>query len=164
MDKAKKKEILRAVKYTLIAMSAGIIQVIFNYGLLLAFPDWKVGPALFYLIGLIMSVIWNLTINKKYNFKAAGDLGKAIWLTVLFYGVFAPASTLLTAYLTNGELFGLWTLPNFLNINEYLATFICMVLNLGLEYPWQRLVIFKNNIDTNNQAQKEQEKEQEEVK
>jgi putative flippase GtrA len=64
--------------------------------------------------------------------------------TAGFYLVFTPASTLLGNYLAEGLL---W--------NEYLVTVINMVLNFVLEYLFQRFVVFRNSIDTNDLAQKE---------
>jgi putative flippase GtrA len=40
--------------------------------------------------------------------------------------------------------------------NEYLVTGINMVLNFVLEYLFQRFVVFRNSLDTNDLAKKEQ--------
>ena len=79
MEKAKKKELIRTIKYVLIAASAGIIQFGSTAILALIWPVEKFanGPVLFYLIGLTLSVIWNLTINRKYTFKSANNMGIA---------------------------------------------------------------------------------------
>jgi len=150
MEPQKKKETIRVIKYILIAASAGIIQFVSTLVLTLIWPKEKfsMGPALFYLIGLILSVIWNLTINRKYTFKSAANIKKAIWLTVAFYIVFAPASTLLQAWLVNGDVLNLFTIPH-LGWHELIGVVICMVLNLGLEYPFQRYIVFRDSIDTN---------------
>ena len=59
--------------------------------------------------------------------------------------VFTPLSTLLGNYLVESLL---W--------NEYLVTAINMVSNFVLEYLFQRFVVFRNSLDTNDLAKKEQ--------
>ena len=60
------KELLRAIKFALISASAGLIQIatftVLNEFLHL--PYW-----VSYLIALVLSVIWNFTLNRKYTFK-----------------------------------------------------------------------------------------------
>lgn len=151
MEKAKKKELIRTLKYVLIAASAGLIQLGTTTILSLIWPVAKFsnGPVLFYLIGLVLSVIWNLTINRKYTFKSANNMGIAILWTVGFYLIFTPASLLLQGWLTNGVLIENSTLilKHHLGWHTIFGTAICMVLNLGLEYPFQRFVVFRNSID-----------------
>ena len=71
----------------------------------------------------------------------------AIWLTVGFYVIFAPASTLLQAWLVNGDVLNLFMIDH-LDWHELIGTAICMILNLGLEYPFQRFIVFGKTIDT----------------
>lgn len=152
MTLEKKTELRRMIKYILIAASAGIIQFVSTLVLTLIWPKEKfsMGPALFYLIGLILSVIWNLTINRKYTFKSAANISKAVWLTIGFYVIFAPASTLLQAWLVNGDVLNLFTIAH-LGWHELIGVVICMLLNLGLEYPFQRYIVFRDSIDTSVQ-------------
>ena len=67
------KEVLRAVKFTLFSISAGIIQVLLTTIILDQIvrlkPYW-----LCYLIGLTASVIWNFTLNRQYTFQAANNI------------------------------------------------------------------------------------------
>lgn len=149
MEPAKKTELIRTFKYICIAASAGVIQFVSTLVLTLIWPkeEFSMGPALFYLIGLILSVIWNLTINRKYTFKSAANMKNAIWLTVAFYLIFAPASTLLQSWLSNGDVLNLFTI-DCLDWHELVGTVICMILNLGLEYPFQRFIVFRKSIDT----------------
>ncbi len=151
MEAQKKKEVIRTLKYVLIAASAGIIQFGSTAILNLIWPVEKFsnGPVLFYLIGLILSVVWNLTINRKYTFKSASNMGIAILWTIGFYIIFAPASLLLQGWLTNGVLIenSSLVLNTYLGWHALIGTAICMVLNLGLEYPFQRFIVFRNSID-----------------
>ena len=63
MDKEKKKEIARMIKFGLFSVSAGIIEFV-SFELLNAFTPWPYWPK--YLIALILSVVWNFTLNRAY--------------------------------------------------------------------------------------------------
>mgnify|MGYP003312184732 CR=1 FL=1 len=151
MEKEQKKELIRTLKYVIIAASAGVIQFGSTAILALIWPVEKFanGPVLFYLIGLTLSVIWNLTINRKYTFKSANNMGIAILWTLGFYIIFAPSSLLLQGWLTNGVLIedSTLVLKNCLGWHTLVGTIINMILNLGLEYPFQRFIVFRNSID-----------------
>ena len=140
-----KHEFLRTVKYVLIAASAGIIQF-GSFTLMNELIGWDYW--LSYLIALILSVVWNFTFNRRYTFKSASNIPKAMTLVFAYYCVFTPLSTLLEHYLTDK-----------LHWNEYLVTAINMLLNLATEFPFQRFVVFRKTIDTNDLAAKEQSKE-----
>ncbi len=137
-----KHELLRTVKYVLIAASAGIIQF-GSFTLMNELIGWDYW--LSYLIALILSVVWNFTFNRRYTFKSASNIPKAMALVFAYYCVFTPLSTLLEHYLTDK-----------LHWNEYLVTALNMLLNLATEFPFQRFVVFRKTIDTNDLAEKEQ--------
>ncbi len=142
-----KHEFLRTIKYVLIAASAGLIQIV-SFTLMNELIGWDYW--LSYLIALVLSVIWNFTFNRRYTFKSASNIPKAMLLVFAYYCVFTPLSTLLEHYLTDK-----------LHWNEYLVTAINMVLNLATEFPFQRFVVFRKTIDTNDLAKKESEKSSE---
>lgn len=135
-----KKELLRTIKYVLIAASAGLIEI-GSFTLMNELFHWNYWVS--YLIALVLSVLWNFTINRRYTFKSASNVPKAMLLVFAYYCVFTPLSTLLEHYLTDK-----------LGWNEYLVTGINMVLNLATEFPFQRFVVFRNTIDTNDLAAK----------
>ncbi len=137
----KHKEFLRTVKYVLIAASAGLIEI-GSFTLMNELLHWNYW--LSYLIALVLSVLWNFTINRRYTFKSASNVPKAMLLVFAYYCVFTPLSTLLEHVLTAK-----------LHWNEYLVTAINMILNLATEFPFQRFVVFRNSIDTNDLAKKE---------
>jgi len=141
----KKKEFWRAVKFVLFSASAGIIEIAVFALLneLLRLPYW-----LSYLTALVASVLWNFTLNRKFTFQSANNVPRAMLQVALFYAVFTPLSTLLEHVLT--EKLG-W--------NEYLATGINMALNLVTEYLYDRYVVFRDSIDTNERAKKQAEEE-----
>lgn len=128
------KEFFRFLKFALISASAGLIELgsftLFNE--VLHWPYW-----LSYMIALILSVLWNFTLNRKYTFQSASNIPEAMLKVALFYVVFVPASTWLEHCLTG------------LGMNEYLVTVINMLINFGLEFVYQRYYVFKDSLDTN---------------
>ena len=93
----KKKETLRAVKFVLFSISAGLIQAVSIWLLetFTRFPSW-----LCYLIGLVLSVLWNFTLNRKFTFKSAANVPVAMLKVAAYYAVYAPLSTLGVKFLT----------------------------------------------------------------
>ena len=125
----KKKELLRTVKFTLFSASAGIIQVL-SFTLMeevIHAPHW-----LSYLVALVLSVVWNFTLNRKFTFHSA--MAKVFG----FYLVFTPLSTWWTAALTDPTV----------GWNEYLVLGLTMAVNFVTEYLYQRFVVFGKSIDT----------------
>ena len=143
MQTNKKKELIRSLKFLLFSISAGVIQIL-SFTLLnelLHLPYW-----VSYLIALVLSVIWNFTLNRRFTFRSANNVPVAMLKVAAYYAVFTPLSTLLEKYLT--ETVG-W--------NEYLVTLINMVLNFVTEYLFDTFVVFRGAIDTNDLAKKEAE-------
>lgn len=133
------KEVLRAIKFTLFSISAGIIQIL-SFTLLNELTPMP--EHISYLIALVLSVIWNFTFNRKYTFQSAGNVPKAMLLVALFYLVFTPYSTWLEKLLVG------------LGWNEYLVTVINMVQNFVLEFLYDKFVVFRKDTDTNERAKK----------
>ena len=133
-----KKELLRSLKFLLFSISAGVIEIgsftIFNEFLHL--PPW-----LGYLIALVLSVLWNFTLNRKYTFKSNANIARAMTLVALYYCVFTPSSTYLEHFLTG------------IGWNEYLVTAINMIINFVTEFPFQRFVVYRNRVDTAVEAE-----------
>ena len=130
-----KKELIRTVKFVLFSISAGIIQVL-SFTLmeeLLHLPHW-----VSYLVSLILSVLWNFTLNRKYTFRSANNIPVAMMKVAVFYLIFTPLSTWWTAVLT-GEGVGL---------NEYLVLIGSMLVNFVTEYLYDRYIVFGKSIDT----------------
>jgi len=131
----KKKELLRTVKFVLFSASAGIIQVL-SFTLMeevIHASHW-----LSYLTGLVLSVVWNFTLNRKFTFHSAANVPVAMVKVALFYLVFTPLSTWWTAALTAPGV----------GWNEYLVLGLTMAVNFVTEYLYQRFVVFGKSIDT----------------
>lgn len=130
----RKKEFLRGVKFTLFSLSAGLIQI-GSFALFNELFHWAYWVS--YLIALILSILWNFTLNRRFTFQSAGNVPKAMLLVALFYLVFTPVSTLLEKFLTEEFL---W--------NEYSVTLLNMLLNFVTEFLYDRFVVFRDSIDT----------------
>ena len=131
----KRKELIRSVKFVLFSISAGLIQVL-SFTLMeevLHLTHW-----VSYLISLVLSVLWNFTLNRKFTFCSANNVPIAMLKVAGFYVVFTPLSTWWTAVLT-GSMFG-W--------NEYLVLAITMLINFVTEYIFDRFIVFGKSIDT----------------
>ena len=144
-SKNRKKEVLRAVKFALVSASAGIVEIVV-FTLLNELTNMKYWPC--YLIALVASVVWCFTINRRYTFKSAKNVPMAMLLVFVFYVFFTPLSTILGNYLAET-----------LHWNEYLVTGINMALNLTLEYLYDTFVVYRGEMDNNDIAAREKEKE-----
>lgn len=130
-----KKEFLRTLKFILFSISAGLIQILSEILLLEVF---HLLPWVSYLISLVLSVLWNFTLNRKFTFHSAANVPIAMLKVAGFYLVFTPLSTWWTAVLTG---------PGFL-WNEYLVLVATMLINFVLEYLFQRFFVFGKSLDT----------------
>lgn len=145
MISEKRKETLRVVKFVMFSISAGVIEIL-SFTLLNELTDWPYWPC--YLIALILSVIWNFTLNRKFTFKSVANVPVAMAKILAFYCVFTPVTTILGNYLAES-----------IHWNEYIVTGINMGLNISTEYLYDRFVVFRKTLDTNNLAQRQREKE-----
>ena len=127
------KEWIRVLKFVLFSASAGIIQM-GSFTLLNEFTGWRYWPC--YLISLLLSILWNFTFNRRFTFKSDANITRSMLLVLAFYAVFTLATTILGEWLAEG-----------LHWNEYLVTAINMLLNLTLEYLYQRYVVYRNKVD-----------------
>ena len=130
----KHKELLRTLKFVLFSISAGLIEII-TFSLLNELTGWSYWPC--YLIALILSVLWNFTLNRRYTFQSASNVPVAMLKVFAFYCVFTPVSTIGGSYLADT-----------LHWNEYLVTALNMVCTLTLEFLYDRFYVFRESIDT----------------
>jgi putative flippase GtrA len=129
------KELLRSLKFLFFSISAGIIQVL-SFTLfeeLLSLEHW-----LSYLLSLVLSVLWNFTLNRKYTFCSANNVPLAMLKVAVFYLVFTPLSTWWTAVLTSEKV----------GVNEYVVLVFTMAINFVTEYIYDYFIVFGKSIDT----------------
>lgn len=134
----KKGEFLRAVKFLLFSISAGLIQI-GSFTLLNELARWSYWPS--YLISLTLSVLWNFTLNRKFTFKSAANVPIAMLLVFAYYMVFTPLSTIGGNALTKAG----W--------NEYIVLAITMVLNFVTEFLFCRFVVYRGKVDQTTKPQ-----------
>lgn len=164
--KIKNKEFLRTLKYALIAVSAGVIQFVSSTVLKLILDatglagqrmhfitDTETTAFISETVGLVLSVLWNCTFNRKYTFKAANNIPVAMCLALVFYVPFYPFQIWYMATVQNGLAnIGIW--------GFIISLITCMIINGVLEFLWQRFVVFRKSLDTNNSAKKEEQQQE----
>lgn len=133
----KNKSVLQAIKFTLFSLSAGIIQIA-SFTLLNELCRLKYWPA--YLTALILSVLWNFTLNRRYTFKSAANVPIAMMKVAGFYLVFTPLSTWLGA-VAEGR-----------GVNEYIVLILTMLSNFILEFLFCKFVVYRGKEDTRKSA------------
>ena len=129
----KKDSLLQMIKFTLFSVSAGIVQVV-SFAMFNELFKWTYWAS--YLSALILSIIWNFTLNRQYTFKSAANIPVAMAKLFGFYLVFTPLSTWLGHL---GESAG---------INDYIILLVTMLSNFVLEFLYSKFVIYKNQENT----------------
>lgn len=129
----KAKERIRVVKFFLFSVSAGAIQTL-SFTLMNEVFAWNYWVC--YLTALILSVLWNFTLNRKFTFHSANNVPVAMLKVAAFYLVFTPLSTWGGQVLTE------------MGWNEYIVLALSMITNLVTEYFYQKYVVFRGSIDT----------------
>lgn len=128
-----KQSTWQIIKFTLFSASAGIIQVA-SFTLLNELIRWDYWPS--YLISLVLSVLWNFTLNRRYTFQSAANIPIAMSKVFGFYLVFTPLSTWLGQLAENS------------GINEYIVLAVTMISNFVLEFLFCKLFVYKNQENT----------------
>ena len=131
---SKKENITQVCKFALFSVSAGIIEMA-AFTVLKLITSWTYWPC--YLIALVLSVLWNFTLNREFTFKSANNIPLAMLKVFGFYCVFTPLSTWGGNMLANNV------------INEYIVFIGTMLINLTTEFLYDRFFVFRNTINTN---------------
>ncbi|MBR3905283.1 MAG: GtrA family protein [Clostridia bacterium] len=135
-----KKNWLQVLKFTLFSASAGLIQIA-SFSLLELFIKnyWVC-----YLPSLLLSILWNFTLNRRYTFKSAANIKVAMLKVLGFYAVFTPLSTWLGHL---AEQAG-W--------NDFLILALTMIANFVLEFLFCKFVVYRGQENTLNSKEKAQ--------
>ena len=139
----KKETAIQVLKFVAFSMGAGIIQIV-SYTIIHELSGWEHWKC--YLPSLVLSVLYNFTVNRKYTFKSATNVPVAMLKVALFYCVFTPVSTLLG---NKAELAG---------VNNYIIEAVTMLCNLVTEYLFCRFCVYNNSMNTNDIAKKDKNK------
>lgn len=130
--KQDKKQLWQAAKFTLFSISAGIIQI-GSFALLEIFiKEYWIA----YLISLVLSIVWNFTLNRRYTFRSAANVPVAMAKVFGFYLVFTPLSTYL-GNLAEGK-----------GVNDFIVLIVTMLANFVLEFLFCKLVVYRGKEDT----------------
>lgn len=127
-----KKQLWQAVKFTLFSASAGVIQIGSFAILELFISDYWIP----YLTSLVLSILWNFTLNRRYTFKSAANVPVAMAKVFGFYLVFTPLSTYL-GDLAEGK-----------GINDFVILIVTMLANFVLEFLFCKFVVYRGKEDT----------------
>ena len=126
------KNLWQAIKFTLFSISAGVIQI-GSFALLELFIDTYWIP---YLTSLLLSIIWNFTLNRRYTFKSAANVPVAMTKVLLFYVVFTPVST------------WLGNLAESKGVNDFVILVITMLSNFVLEFLFCKFFVYRGQENT----------------
>ena len=127
-----KGQLMQALKFTLFSISAGIIQIV-SFAILEIFINEYWIP---YLTSLILSILWNFTLNRRYTFQSAANVPIAMAKVFGFYLVFTPVSTWLGNLAEqNGG-------------NDFVILILTMVANFVLEYLFCKFVVYRGQENT----------------
>lgn len=146
----KKKELIRSLKFVLFSISAGVIQIV-SFTLLTELTPLSYWPC--YLISLVLSVVYNFTINRKFTFHSAANVPLAMFKVFLYYCAFTPLSTIGGNYLAETLM---W--------NHYVVELLSMLLNFITEFLFTRFVVYGKQVDNDEKyVEKEAKKSRKEL-
>ena len=147
--KEKRKGVLQFIKYAFCAASAGIIQlalfsilqaVIPQSGKTIRFivEDMDLVTFISTTVALCASILWNFTFNRKFTFKDAGNVPKAMLLAFLLYVPFYPFQTWYVHTIKS-------LLVDAIGVDGagIIAEGTVMIINFALEFMWQKFVVFR---------------------
>ena len=127
-----KKEVWQAIKFTLFSVSAGVIQI----GSFALFEIFVKDYWIPYLISLVLSILWNFTLNRRYTFKSAANIPVAMAKVFGFYLIFTPLSTYLGS------------LAESMGTNDFIILAVTMASNFVLEFLFCKFVVYRGKEDT----------------
>lgn len=123
-----KKGIMQAIKFFMFSATAAIIDVTAFFILRKAF---NVRIDIAEVISVVLSVLYNFTINRKYTFKSTNKIVPAMIKVALFYAVFIPFAATLSVALKEKH------------VPEAIIKGMTLALNGIGEFLWWKYVVFK---------------------
>lgn len=140
-----KQTCIQILKFVAFSLGAGIIQIV-SYTILFELTHWAHWKC--YLPSLVLSVLYNFTVNRRYTFKSATNVPIAMLKVGIYYCIFTP----LSMYLGNvAEIAG---------VNNYLIEAVTMLCNLVTEFLVCRLWVYRKSMNTNALAEKDEKQAQ----
>ncbi|WP_390408100.1 GtrA family protein [Lacticaseibacillus jixiensis] len=126
------QEFKRTLKYFCCASSAAVVEM-GSFTILTQATTMAYAPR--YLIALVLSVVWNFTLNRHFTFHSDGNIPKAMLKVAAYYAVFTPLSA----------WFGDWATAS--GVNDYVATLVNLAANGITEFLYQRFFVFGATLD-----------------
>ena len=143
----KLQQFLQLLIFTGFMVSAGVIQFV-TTGLLSTWTGLMSEDSEYYwiayLTGLVLSVVWSFTFNRKFTFKAANNVPLAMMLVLIYYCAFAPLSTFGANAIVNAwkDAAGESWDKNY----EMVITASMMIINFVTEFFWDKFVVFNKKV------------------
>ena len=142
-----RQTLFQAVRYAFYSMSAAVIEFLVenllewgfrHFGGMAVAPYWPC-----YLTALVISVIWNFTINRNFNFNSVVDVRVGMAKILVYYVFFTPLSTWWGHILTSAG----W--------NHNVVLIGTILLNGVTEFMVYRYAVFGKTMNTNRRAQRQ---------
>lgn len=136
-----RESLFQVIKFTILSLSAAGIEALSFLGL-----DTLTGLSYEakHVISVVLSVLWNFTLNRRYTFKSANNVPVAMLKVGLFYAIFIPVTAWIGQLATGA------------GIHEYIVKATTMILNFVGEFLWWKLVVFRGSENTNKLARAQQ--------
>lgn len=136
------KQFIQILKFTAFSISAGVIQFVTTGALSTwtnLIPYW-----IAYLIGLVLSVVWNFTFNRKFTFASASNVPIAMTLVAIYYCMFTPISTFGADAIV--ESWKVAAGERWNDAFEMVITGGMMILNFVTEFIWDKFLVFNDSV------------------
>lgn len=134
-----KQTVIQVAKFVAFSMGAGIIQIV-TFTLLTELTRLPYLGC--YLPSLVLSVLYNFTVNRRYTFKSATNVPKAMLKVAFYYCIFTPVSAYLGHIATSA------------GVNDYIVEIVTMLCNLITEFLVCRFWVYRGSMNTNKLAEK----------
>ena len=135
---------VQALRYAFYSLSAAIIEYLLGLLLPLAWASLSIPGNPYwpcYLIALIVSIVWNFTVNRSFNFKSVVNVRVGMIKVLVYYLFFTPLSTWWVNVLTVD-----------MHWNYNLVLIGTIIINGITEFMVYRYAVFTKSMNTNKHA------------
>lgn len=140
----KNKNFSQEIKFFIFSISAAIVEVVSYFILLNIF---KVRIDIAQTISVILSVIYNFTVNRKYTFKSTNKIIPAMIKVSMFYMLFIPVTSVGSLALEA------------LKVPAVLIKALSLILNGIGEFLWWKYIVFNEKLENKKEKEKKSKKE-----
>lgn len=140
----KNKNFSQEIKFFIFSISAAIVEVVSYFILLNIF---KVRIDIAQTISVILSVIYNFTVNRKYTFKSTNKIIPAMIKVSMFYMLFIPVTSVGSLALEA------------LKVPAVFIKALSLILNGIGEFLWWKYIVFNEKLENKKEKEKKSKKE-----